>query len=157
MIQRWGRWSSDSVYLYILDTVFERSWRNVAPAMIGSCDGVSAEGSKAQQSDVAVFQGRLPRPGDRVSVWSKMHNKWVQGQVDLTPGCKRPPGLKDSLPMWPLGDTVYRVKFKGATGCKPHDQTISLDSTTRWIFTGEPLPKKTVVVTRRGREAVQRC
>lgn len=138
-IQRWGRWESDVVFAYVQDVIFEATWPSVASSIVGFEFQGHYKEHKGQQ--VQVFRGRRPVLGDRVTVRSEMHQRWLVGRVVLTPAQTCPRHLRVAVSTWPVGQNVFLLEFENVYKGGKFISPFSLDAGEQWCFCGtESLP-----------------
>ena len=151
MIQRWGRWKSDAVWVYIQESCMEVEWRSVGLTIMGS--GIAKEDALLAIEDDS-FHPAKPSDGDQISFFSNAQNRWIRGKIVLCPGQVRPRKWAAQVPVWPIGATVFGISWMNINGSSDESiQTVALDASTRWNIVGDI--RKKVVKTRAGRVVIQ--
>jgi len=142
-IQRWGRWESMAVLLYVLDAMYEASWKEVSFAIVGMEINKEKNPHEISKDDLIDFQGRAPLVDDYINAFSKTHQKWLQCKVILTPSSRRKPDLASVIPIWPVGESIYLVKLLGIYEDDDVYQVLLLNRSTKWMFCDDPRPFRT--------------
>lgn len=135
LIQRWGRWASDAIYLYVMDQSFENTWSFVADSIIGESKVIpNPVGlSVSTISDPEQFASKIPSIGDKLAVFIQIKKVWVSILIILDSGSSDIEAYSQYLNKWPLGVQVFFIQLLPIEEA-PQFRVVDLKEFTQWFF-----------------------